>query len=441
MPQTAHNRTFPLTVAFIAFLIVLAALLVGQRILQGDGSLLRNVSLAASEITPNADGDNDITLIQYELARNATVSIYFDDPAGTRYYFRQERERGKGKFQVYFSGVVNGYLLPNERVEGKIISRLLQNGEYSWTVEATDNNGQREQVSGRIIIRDAGLTLPQMVDFGLDKNQFTPNQDGINDRVQAQYFLQKKATVRLFLRLPNGVELPIAEKNRAVPAGEVGWHIYDYEGGVDNGDTPPPDGTYPIVAIAEDAEGQKIEVESQLTIELGGVPRAQILPAVVGDTLEFNSLSVSICNNLTFTITVKNYGKTPIRTTGPWSGTTYDSNWNYNTVGWPTESGAWRLGIGYENALGDYPYRWGLGSPDQLTEIDGHYYLMPDQQVAITGHIRVTDLFGVRNPQPVWAGLIHEDVEISQFNNRVDPHAILIDLPDPDHIPICEETK
>ena len=432
------KRSFSFIVTFIALLIVLAAIFVGRRIVQGNGYLLRNVRFAADEISPNADGNNDITLIEYELSRNATVSIYFDDPAGTRYYFRQERERGKGTFQVYFSGVVNGYLLPGESVEGTVISRLLQNGEYSWTIEATDSNGQQEKVSGRITIHEADLTLPQMVDFGLDKNRFTPNRDGINDRVQAQYFLEKEATVRVFLRLPNGVELPIAEKNRDVPAGEPGWHIYDYEGGVDNGDTPPPDGTYPIVAIAEDAEGQKMAVETQLTIDLGGVPRAQILPAVVGDTLEFNTLSLSICETLSFTITVQNYGETPIRTTGPWSGATYDSNWNYNTVGWPTESGAWRLGIGYENALSDYPYRWGLGSPDQLTEIDGHYYLMPGQQVAITGHIRVIDLFGVRNPQPIWAGLIHEDVEISQFNNRVDPHAILVDLPDPDHLPTCE---
>ena len=42
----------------------------------------------------------------------------------------------------------------------------------------------------------------------------------------------------------------------------------------------------------------------------------------------------------------------------------------------------------------------------------------------------MTGPFGVRNPQPVWVGLIHEDVEISQFNNRVDPHSILLDLPD-----------
>jgi hypothetical protein len=38
----------------------------------------------------------------------------------------------------------------------------------------------------------------------------------------------------------------------------------------------------------------------------------------------------------------------------------------------------------------------------------------------------------------VWAGLIHEDVEISEFNNRVDPHEILVDMPDPGNLRQCE---
>ena len=48
---------------------------------------------------------------------------------------------------------------------------------------------------------------------------------------------------------------------------------------------------------------------------------------------------------------------------------------------------------------------------------------------------------GERNPQPVWAGLIHEDVEVSQFNNRVDPKAILLDMPDEENIRPCESRE
>ena len=137
-----------------------------------------------------------------------------------------------------------------------------------------------------------------------------------------------------------------------------------------------------------------------------------------------------MCDTLFFTLTVENYGETPIRTTGPAPGTVYDSGWNYNTLGWFTESGAWRVAIGYENELTNYPFRWAVGNQEALEEIDGYLYLMPGDRAIVTGGIRMTGPLGERNPQPMWAGLIHEDVEISQFNNRVDPKSILIDLPD-----------
>jgi hypothetical protein len=137
-------------------------------------------------------------------------------------------------------------------------------------------------------------------------------------------------------------------------------------------------------------------------------------------------------------MTIENYGTTPIRTTGPEPGTIYDSDWNYNTLGWHTESGAWRAAIGFENELTNYPFRWAVGSPDDLQVIDGYTYLMPGERAVVTGGIRVVGLFGDRNPQPMWAGLIHEDVGISEFNNRVDPHEVLVDMPDEGNMPVCE---
>jgi hypothetical protein len=142
---------------------------------------------------------------------------------------------------------------------------------------------------------------------------------------------------------------------------------------------------------------------------------------------------------VTFTLTVQNDGNTPLRTTGPAPGTVYDSDWNYNTLGWHTESGAFRVAIGFENELTNYPYRWAIGNLEDLERIGDAYYLMPDARAVVTGSIRVVDVFGVRNPQPMWAGLIHEDVEISEFNNRVDAQDILVDVPDPANVATCEE--
>ncbi|HRQ41484.1 MAG TPA: hypothetical protein PLD25_26490 [Chloroflexota bacterium] len=423
----------------LALMLVLAAVAVGWRLVRGDDSLLRNVNVAAAEISPNADGVDDVTTISYRLSRNGRVSIYFENEAGERFYFREEKPRGAGDYRVAFSGIVDGFTLPDDQVQGQILSRLLPDGLYTWTVEAADERDVTERQQGQITIRDGDPELPDMRNFTLDRDTFTPNRDGIDDRLRAQFFLTKDvADLRVFLVMPDGSEQPVLEYEQNVPARSAGWHYYDYAGGVDEGATPPPDGAYPIVAIARDEEGQIVRVESEFTIQYGGVPRAHIFPPPTGDTVSWNITAVSICDTLYFTLTVENYGTTPIRTSGPPPGTVYDSDWNYNTLGWFTESGAFRVGIGFENEISNYPFRWAVGSPEDLTEIDGHYYLMPGDRAVVTGGIRLTNVFGVRNPQPVWAGLIHEDVEVSQFNSRVDPAAILVDAPDAGNMPTCE---
>ena len=433
------STTSILIVLLIAAAVVLLAVLLGGRLLNGDDSLLRNVEVRDSQITPNADGVTDATSIRYELSRNATVSIYFENAAGDRFFFRQEKPRGAGEYEVLFSGVVDGYRLATDDIEGEILTRLLRDGEYTWTIEATDFDGVTETRQGTLAIVDGDPQLPEMRNFTLDRSLFTPNRDGIDDRVLMQLYLPKEvADVRVFVQLPDGREVPIAEMPREVQPNMPGRHYYDYEGGVDNGESPPPDGTYTIVAEAQDHEGQRMRVTSELSILYGGVPRADIMSPPTGNTVQWSATAVALCDTITFTMTVNNYGQTPIRTTGPQPGTVYDSTWNYNTLGWHTESGAWRVAIGFENELSNYPFRWAVGNPDDLELIDGQYYLMPGGRAVVTGGIRVVDVFGDRNPQPLWAGLIHEDVAIAQFNNRVDPQSILVDIPDAANRPECE---
>ncbi len=435
----SNRRLSPVAVAAIAVGVVLLLSAAGWLIFKGNPSLLRDVSFQHESITPNADGETDITTISYELTGNSDISIFFENADGERFYFRQDEPRGVGDYKVHFSGVVDGYSLPGETIEGEILARLLQNGDYTWNISAVDASGKMEESSGFLAVRDADDQLPEMRNFTLDKHLFSPNQDGIDDRVQIQFFLPKEVVqTRVFVETVEGSQLPVAEVERGVAIGAPGRHYFDYEAGVDNKATPPPDGTYRIVAIAEDAEGQKIRVEDKLEIVFGGVPRGEIISPVIRDTVDWSATAVLICDTIFFTLTVQNYGSTPLRTSGPEPGTIYDSDWNYNTLGWHTESGAWRVGIGYENELSNYPYRWSIGGSDDLEKIGEHYYLMPGQRAVISGGIRVVGPFGNRNPQPVWAGLIHEDVEISQFNNRVDPHEILVDMADDGHLEECE---
>ena len=72
------------------------------------------------------------------------------------------------------------------------------------------------------------------------------------------------------------------------------------------------------------------------------------------------------------------------------------------------------MAIGYENEISNYPYRWAVGSQDELEKIGDYWYLMPGQRAVITGGIRLTNIVESRNPQQFWAGLIHEDVQLTQ---------------------------
>ena len=96
----SSKRATPLIVILIAAALVLLAVWLVGRVLNGDSSLLRDVSVRDSVITPNADGDSDATLIQYALSRNATVSIHLDNAAGDRFYFRQVKPRGAGEYEA-----------------------------------------------------------------------------------------------------------------------------------------------------------------------------------------------------------------------------------------------------------------------------------------------------------------------------------------------------
>jgi hypothetical protein len=71
------------------------------------GSLLNDVAFSNAAITPNADGADDVTEIRYSLRRPADVSIFFEDAAGERYYFRDARRRAAGDYTVLWGGVVD----------------------------------------------------------------------------------------------------------------------------------------------------------------------------------------------------------------------------------------------------------------------------------------------------------------------------------------------
>ena len=72
-----------LTAGFALVALGIVATL-GYVILRPPGSLLSNAEFDKTQISPNADGVDDVTAIRYTLARPARISIYLENPSGSR---------------------------------------------------------------------------------------------------------------------------------------------------------------------------------------------------------------------------------------------------------------------------------------------------------------------------------------------------------------------
>jgi hypothetical protein len=415
--------------------------------------LLSEVEVGPTVISPNADGQDDVTQIKYRIGQSADVSIYFTDAEGNRHYFRENERRSPGRYNVYWSGVTND---PQVRdVEGGkmlVSSQVLPDGVYTWTIEANAIGGGTQSAQGQITLQNADTALPEVHNFTVVPQEFTPNQDGIHDRVSISYYLLKDAErVNVYLQPISttattsgqaavGERYPIAEDPTAsiVETGKAGYHGYDYDGGVDLFAEPPPDGDYAIYADAEDRVGNHVVVSSTLTIKEGGKPRANVFGGEIDWGGEVNrNIGVVLGQTFCFTATVENDGPVPIRTSGPWPGQTYKFSENYNTLAireeeesWLQQAGAWRFGVNFDSTGVDYPFRWAIGRKEDLEEriIDGEpqYYLLPGKRGQVSGCIEMDDVPPV-GTQFWWGGLIHEFVEVA--NDSVDRISVNVGRP------------
>jgi hypothetical protein len=429
---------------------LLAALLLLVLVLGGCHlrPLLYDVSISPDVISPNADGTDDATNIEYKLSRNASISIYFENADGERFYFRQERPRSAGEYRVQWGGTINErWWLENEFVSEAVESWVLSDGTYTWIIEATDQDGQSDRVEGQITLAGGDATVPELRKFTVALPEFTPNQDGLDDRTGVAYFLNKDVdSVQVYLFDPDkpDVRYPLEEQERTAAPGEEGYHYYDYDGGVDRGAEPPPDGTYVVVAEARDLAGHHVVVSSTLTIKEGGKPRAEVVNGEIQwasavRSLEGTEIYLPLGSTLVFTTYIENYSRVPIRTSGPPPGTQYRSDQNYNTLAvemgqesYHQQAGVWRFGINFDTSATDFPYRWAVGKPEELRReiIDGReqWFLDAGKRATVTGSIELVGPFP-RDAIYAWGGLIHEYVGINAENNYVDQVLIHIGQP------------
>lgn len=406
--------------ALIALLVTLTLSACGQK------PLLDKVTVAPDTITPNADGQTDLTKITFLLNRNAVVSITLFDADGQAYIFRAAKplSLNEDPYTVYFGGIVDGFLTPGEEEHGfAITKRMLPDGVYTWEIRAQAEDGKTATATGSLTIQDADTQLPGIRGFAVSPKTFSPNQDGIDDRTRINLTLEKDVEdLRVYLQGPDGASHAIPEDEKVTKPNAKGWHTYDYDGGIDAGSEPPPDGRYTVYAEARDAMGQRVIISDTLEIFNAGLPRAYIVNGVV----EYNVTTMVLSDTLCFTLTVENDSATYIRTTGPWPDTTYRSDQNFNTLGWSEESGVFRIAMDFDTSLRNYPFRWGIGQPGvDLVQIDEYWYLPPNARSEVSACVQVVEM-PVRNPLYYWMGLIHEDVAVAAVNNRVDPNFVTI---------------
>ncbi|MCY3991445.1 MAG: hypothetical protein OXF50_09505 [Caldilineaceae bacterium] len=427
--------------------VVFALLLAGcGRLDVGFGPLLRDVTVAPDQISPNADGDTDVTEIRYTLSRSAYISIFFENDEGERFYFRKDRRRSPGSYSVLWGGVMDEpqmEILESGPME--ILSRVLEDGQYRWVVEATDDDASTEAVSGTIGLNDGDTEVPRLESFAVTPLVFRPNLDGLRDDwVSISYNLSKEVqNIQVYLLDPNrpGVKVHIAEGPSAIEPEEPGNHTYKYFGGVDLNAEPPPDGEYLVIGEANDLAGNRVRVTRNLVIEDGGRPRADVVQGEIDWAGEVNRVvSVPIGQKLCFNTIVRNEGEVPIRTTGPWPGQEYVFQEgyipeNYNTLAtkqkenWHERGGTFRFGINFSTAGFNYPFRWAIGRQEDLVwlefEEESAWYLMPGKAGHVSGCIHF------EGPPPGtnvlwWGGLIHE--AYGHHNDYIDRISVNVGL-------------
>lgn len=414
------------------WIVVFALLLAGcGRLNVGFGPLLRDVTVAPDQISPNADGETDVTEIRYTLSRSAYISIFFENEEGDQFFFRQNRRRSPGSYSVLWGGVMDEPDIT--QVEGgteEILSRVLPDGKYRWFVKASDDDANTETADGTISLENGDTEVPKLESFAVMPTVFRPNLDGLRDDwVSISYNLTKEVqNIQVYLEDPDrpGVKVHIAEGPNTIEPEEAGNHTYKYFGGVDLNAEPPPDGEYVVVGEAHDLAGNRVRVTRTLRIEMGGRPRADVVQGEIEWANEVNRVvSVPIGQKLCFTTIVKNEGDVPVRTNGPWPGQEYTFAKDFipetfNNIAsrpenlgkyWFELPGVFRFGLNFSTTGYPYPFRWAIGREEDLEyiEIDGEsaWYLMPGNSGRVSGCI----LFEGRPPGGNvlwWGGLIHE---------------------------------
>jgi hypothetical protein len=351
--------------------------------------LVSSIGVAPPAVSPDLRDQRNRLDIRYQLTAPATVTSYIVGPDGQRWPVATSSPRPTaGEYVLQFDGTISG--------PGQNERRVLPDGDYMVVIEAV-GAGRTEQQMIPLSIRDADTQVPDIADLALLPDRVSPNFDAQGDVTHVTYRLSKDALVSAFLDTTADAGPPRRvwmSDEVAVTAGEQSF-TWD---GLANGQ-PVQDGNYQLGIRARDRAGNVVERSQPLVIENAGVPDASIVSVFIGPAQIIRGDEVCV------DATVRNIGRTQLRTQGPDPGFVYNSLDTYATIenhAFAEHAGFWRVGLSWSGGTditsATYPYRWGFG-----------HDLQPGDEAPVHGCVRVVN---DQDKLVFFAGLVQENVAI-----------------------------
>ncbi len=326
-----------------------------------------------------ADGTGSVT-IQYEVARAASVTLLLQSADGMSYVLRDRVPRSRGTYSFSFQGAVDGRVLPN--------------GAYTLVATAEETGtGKRSEVQQALTIADADTTPPALENLQVSPAVFSPNQDGIDDRLTMSFTVGEPVTADV--RLLTGGETRWLLREQAAGPGTVSFswppalrHAPQLNLAVER----LPAGPAHIEVAIQDRPGNRTVGRHPIEIGESGVPQVRVSDLAITPT------AVPVNGIITISARITNAGAVTLRAAAP-GPSMYEWGESAPAQGYAADTGTIRWGVDFSlNRSGvGYPFRWSLGRD-----------LPPGESVLVTGRIQVTADFP-DEPFQLWIGVIHEN--------------------------------
>ena len=325
----------------------------------------------------HADGAGAVT-IRYHVTQESVVSLALHAADGAAFVLRDRVPRGPGTYAFSFRGALGGRVLPNGAYTLVATARKPYSGEHT----------ERRQP---LTIANADTRPPVLEDLHVTPAVLTPNQDGVDDRLEVRFTVAEPVTVDV--RLLAGNEARWLLRDAAAGAGAVllSWppplrHAPQLNRAVER----LPAGPAQVEVTIQDRAGNRSVQLQRIALGESGTPRAhvtdvKITPAAARDG-----------GTLTITATITNTGAITLRA-APVGPAVYAWRENAHTLGYAAP-GTVRWGVDFSlNRSGiAYPFRWSLGRD-----------LPPGESIVVSGSIGLSEDFPQESTQ-LWVGVIHE---------------------------------